>query len=67
MFAAIPILSFDAAAADIYRKIVETAGYSRRKLLDRMIASQAIVHRAKFVTLNAADFNDVPGLELIAW
>jgi predicted nucleic acid-binding protein len=67
LFAAMPILPFDAAAADIYRTIVETAGYSRRKLLDRMIASQAMVHRAKLVTMNAADFNDILGLEVIAW
>jgi hypothetical protein len=40
---------------------------SRRKLLDRMIAAQALVHRATLVTLNASDFRDVPGLELLSW
>jgi predicted nucleic acid-binding protein len=42
-------------------------GYSRRKLLDRMIAAQALDHRATLVTLNAGDFRDVPGLELLSW
>jgi tRNA(fMet)-specific endonuclease VapC len=48
------------------RQIVEAVGYSRRKL-DRMIAAQALVHRATLVTLNAGDFRDVPGLDLLPW
>ena len=43
------------------------AGYSRRKVLDRMIAAQALVHRATLITRNPDDFRDVPGLELLAW
>ena len=64
---ALPVLAFDDAAADAYRSIVEAVGYSRRKLLDRMIAAQALVHRATLVTQNATDFSDVPGLDLLAW
>lgn len=64
---AIPTLAFDVAAADAYRAIVEHAGYSRRKLLDRMIAAQAMVHRATLVTMNANDFSDIPGLTVLAW
>jgi tRNA(fMet)-specific endonuclease VapC len=67
MLAALPVLAFDDTAADAYRKIVEAVGYSRRKLLDRMIAAQALVHRATLVSLNAGDFRDVPGLELLSW
>ena len=67
ILAALPVLAFDDAAADSYRQIVEAVGYSRRKLLDRMIAAQALVHRATIVTLNAGDFRDVPGLELLSW
>lgn len=67
MLSAIPALDFDASAAEAYGRIVAAAGYSRRKLLDRMIAAQAIVHRAALVTLNAADFADVPGLRVVAW
>jgi predicted nucleic acid-binding protein len=67
MLDALPVLDFDREAADAYRAIIETAGYSRRKILDRMIAAQALVHRAALVTRNAADFQDVPGLVLVEW
>ena len=67
MLAALPVLAFDDTAADAYRQIVEAVGYSRRQLLDRMIAAQALVHRATLVSLNASDFRDVPGLELLSW
>ena len=67
MLDALPVLDFDGEAADAYRMIVEAAGYSRRKILDRMIAAQALVHRAALVTRNAADFQDIPGLMLVEW
>ena len=62
MLSAIPALAFDDLAAKTYGAIVASAGYSRRKLLDRMIAAQALVHRATLVTFNPDDFSDVPGL-----
>ena len=37
------------------------------KLLDRMIAAQAIVHRASLVTMNASDYADIPNLSLVSW
>jgi predicted nucleic acid-binding protein len=67
MLSAIPSLAFDDVAADAYGKIVASAGYSRRKLLDRMIAAHALVHRCTLVTLNPDDFSDIPGLQLLAW
>jgi tRNA(fMet)-specific endonuclease VapC len=67
ILAAIPTVAFDDAAADAYGEIVASAGYSRRKLLDRMIAAQALVHRSTLVTINAGDYADVPGLSLLAW
>lgn len=67
ILAAVPTLAFDDAAADAYGVIVASAGYSRRKLLDRMVAAQALVHRASLVTMNAGDYADVPGLALRAW
>jgi len=67
LLAGLAVLPFDDACADAYRDIIEAAGYSRRKLLDRMIAAQALVHRAILVTRNGDDFRDVPGLALLEW
>jgi len=67
ILSAIPTLAFDEEAADAYGRIVATGGYSRRKLLDRMIAAQALVHRARLVTMNPADFSDIADLAVIPW
>ena len=67
MLRAIPSLAFDASAADAYGAIVAHSGYSRRKLLDRMIAAQAMVHHAVLVTMNPDDFADVVGLRVLTW
>ena len=67
ILSAIPALAFDDLAAEMYGTIVASAGYSRRKLLDRMIAAQALVHRATLVTFNPGDFSDVPGLSTLVW
>src|SRR5471030_1029682 len=67
ILAAVPAIAFDDAAAEAYGAIVAGTGYSRRKLLDRMIAAQALVHRASLVTMNAGDYADIPDLTLVAW
>jgi predicted nucleic acid-binding protein len=67
MLAAIPTIAFDDSSATAYGAIVANAGYSRRKLLDRMIAAQAIVHHASLVTRNGADYADIPALSLLKW
>lgn len=55
------------AAVIAYADIIAKTGFSRRKILDRMIAAQAIALDATLVTRNGADFEDVPGLRLLAW
>lgn len=66
ILASVPTIAFDAAAAAAYGALVASAGYSRRKLLDRMVAAQALVHRASLVTMNADDYRDIPNLALVA-
>jgi tRNA(fMet)-specific endonuclease VapC len=63
----LPTVPFGDDDADAYRTIVEASGYSRRKILDRMIAAQALVNRVTLITRNPGDFADIPGLALEAW
>ncbi|MDP1632968.1 MAG: type II toxin-antitoxin system VapC family toxin [Caulobacter sp.] len=67
ILASLQVHPFDEACADAYRTIVGVAGYSRRKIFDRMIAAQALVLQATLVTTNAVDFSDTPGLKVLAW
>jgi predicted nucleic acid-binding protein len=67
ILAAIPVLPFDDDAAAVYGGIVRALGYSRRKMLDRMIAAQALIQGAPLITMNGADFRGVPGLQVIEW
>ena len=55
------------AFGDDVELVLVRAGDSRRKLLDRMIAAQALVHRATLVTMNADSFRGIAGLEMLAW
>jgi tRNA(fMet)-specific endonuclease VapC len=64
LLSGLEVLPFDQKCAETYGKIVVTAGYSRRKILDRMIAAQALVAEATLVTLNPEDFCDIPGLKV---
>lgn len=62
-----PVLNFDRACADEYRRIVQATGFSRRKTLDRMIAATALANRYPLATVNGTDFADIPDLELEVW
>lgn len=67
LFTAIPVIEFGEEAAAAYRTIVAFCGFSRRRVLDRMIAAQALVVGATLITRNGDDFRDVPGLHLVEW
>ena len=66
MLTGMTILPFTAIEARAYGELVEVAGSSRRKLLDRMIAVQALCADAALVTRNPHDFADVVGLKVLA-
>lgn len=60
-------LPFRAAEAAAYGRIVAQLGYDRRKVLDRMIAAQALVAGRRLITINGRDFAGIEGLELEVW
>lgn len=63
----LPVLDFDFEMARAYGRILETTGFSKRKIIDRMIAATALVEGLTVITVNARDFKDVPGLDIIEW
>jgi tRNA(fMet)-specific endonuclease VapC len=63
----LPVLDFDFEMGAVYGQIVAGQGFSRRKIIDRMIAATALVHDLTVITLNSADFIDVPGLRIDDW
>jgi tRNA(fMet)-specific endonuclease VapC len=60
-------IDFDKVCAAEYRHILAEAGYSRRKVNDRMIAATAIAHDLTLITINGDDFRDIPNLKLDVW
>lgn len=67
LVATLGVVDFDAACLTAYRGILEKAGFSRRKIIDRMIAATALAHGLSLITLNAQDFRDISGLRVEAW
>ena len=63
----IPVLSFDAAAAEVYGRVIGAIGWVKGRDFDRMIASHAISSDRILVTANSADFRDIPGLRIEDW
>ena len=63
----LPILSFDAAAAVAYGRIITQCGWARGRDYDRMIAAHAIGSGCILVTNNEADFRDIPNLSIENW
>lgn len=61
------VLAFDEAELIAYRQILEKAGYSRAKVLDRLIAATALANGLALATRNPKDFRDVPGLTIEEW
>lgn len=50
-----------------YQRILEMAGFSKRKIADRMTAATALVQDLPLVTFNGRDFRDIRSLSLIEW
>ena len=59
---AIPLVSFDEAAARVYAQLP-----FKRARFDRLLAAHALSIGATVITNNEADFADVPGLKVENW
>lgn len=67
LLGSIKVLPFSSAEARIYSRIVAAQGFSRRMIIDRMIAATAIVADATLITANAVDFDGIDDLRLESW
>jgi tRNA(fMet)-specific endonuclease VapC len=67
MLDALEILPFGLREAEIYGAIVASLGFARSKVIDRMIAAQAIAVGATLATLNPKDFGAIPRLMFEDW
>lgn len=67
LYASMTVLPFGTAEAEAYSGIIASLGFSRSRIIDRMIAAQAIVAGATLATLNPRDFRDIPDLSLEDW
>jgi predicted nucleic acid-binding protein len=67
MLGLLPVIDFDAEMAEAYGAILASTGFSRRKIIDRMIAATALVEGMTLITCNGGDFSDVPGLQMVVW
>lgn len=67
IYRTVDVLEFGWKEARAYSEIVTAVGFSRAKVLDRMIAAQALVAGAALATLNPRDFRDIPGLTIEDW
>ena len=65
--ASLALIDFRSEHAAAYRSIIEQHGFSRPKIIDRMIAAQAIVAGAMLATLNPRDFRGIAGLQIEDW
>jgi tRNA(fMet)-specific endonuclease VapC len=63
----LPVLPFDASAAQAYGRIIAQCGWARGRDYDRMIAAHAVSSGSILVTNNATDFRDIPGLSMENW
>lgn len=61
------VVAFDARTVAAYGRIVAACGFSRRRILDRLIAATAIVNDLTLITINGADFAGIPNLKLEIW
>ncbi|NBS35172.1 MAG: PIN domain-containing protein [Methylocystaceae bacterium] len=61
------ILPFHRASAEAYGALLEAVVPKRRRILDRMVAAQALEAGLTLVTLTPEIFEDIQGLTILNW
>ena len=67
LLSSLKVLDFGIEESAVYSRVVNELGFSRSKVLDRMIAAQALVASATLATLNPRDFRNIPDLVVEDW
>ena len=67
LLARFTIIDLDPPIVDAYRTIIAATGFSRRRIIDRLIAATAIGHGLTLITINGSDFAGIPNLKLEIW
>lgn len=67
LLSTLEVVDFDSGMAGIYGSIVARHGFSRRKIIDRMIAATALACNAVLITANVDDFVAIDELKLETW
>jgi tRNA(fMet)-specific endonuclease VapC len=60
-------LPFASTEVEAYEAIIAARGFSRRLIVDRMIAATALANDLSLATLNPRDFSGIPGLTVEDW
>lgn len=60
-------LPFTSIEAEAYARIINAIGFSRRMIIDRMIAVTALTNGLTLITANSRDFRSIPGLTVEDW
>jgi tRNA(fMet)-specific endonuclease VapC len=63
----VEVLPFAEPEVDAYERIIAANGYSRRLVVDRMIAATALANDLSLATLNPRDVRNIPGLAVEDW
>jgi predicted nucleic acid-binding protein len=63
----VAVVGLEGEIVTAYGRIIASCGFSRSRIIDRLIAATALVHDLTLITINAADFRDIPDLRLEAW
>lgn len=66
-----PLLPIDGETGEVFGRLAAQlkahARRPRQRVQDLWLASQAIQHSCRFLTRNKADFEDIPGLDLVVY